>query len=131
MISIFGRSNSGILNGLKGISSWTYDRPTVYLLRSHLKILKPFILNCLFGNVCLNLGSQIKKYIEIFNECGKHFIYNWKGSNMKVTYYYSIWIPQTLIFDVSEVTTWLFKFIFVMLLIGYLFFVNCKRLNYG
>ena len=32
-----------------------------------------------------------------------------KRIDIKMTYYYSAWITQTLNFDVSEVISWLFK----------------------
>ena len=46
---------------------------------------------------------RYKKYIESFDKFGKHFIFVSKGIDIKVTYYYSAWIPQTLIFDVNKV----------------------------
>ena len=52
---------------------------------------------------------RYKKYIEIFNKFGKHFIFVSNGIDIRVTYYYSAWITQTLSFDVSEVISWLFK----------------------
>ena len=59
VISMF-LSKSGIVNGLKEISSWTYNiRPALYLLRSHLKILKPFIWNYSSGKESLSLESEI------------------------------------------------------------------------
>ena len=64
MISIF-KSKSGIFNGLQGIPSWTYNiRPPPYLLRSHLKILKPFIWNCLSGKVSSSLDSDIRNQLK-------------------------------------------------------------------
>ena len=41
-----------------------------------------------------------KKHIETFNKFGKHFIFVSKGLGIKVTYHYSVWIPQMLMFDV-------------------------------
>ena len=46
---------------------------------------------------------RYKKYIEIFNKFGKHSTFASKGIDIKVTCYYSAWIPQTLVFDFSEV----------------------------
>ena len=64
MISIY-KSKSGIFNGLQGIPSWTYYiRPSPYLLRSYLKILKLFIWNCLSGKVSFSLDSDIRKKLK-------------------------------------------------------------------
>ena len=52
---------------------------------------------------------KYKKYIETFDKFGKNFIFVSKGIDIKVSYYYSAWIPQTLIFDVNEVISWLLK----------------------
>ena len=58
-------------------------RPPPYLLQSDLKILKPYIWNCLFGKVSSSLDLDIKKYIEIFNKFGKLFIFVSKGIDIK------------------------------------------------
>ena len=63
IISIF-ISKSGIFNGLQEIPSWTCNiRPPPYLLRSHMKILKSFIWNCLFGQVSSSLDSDIRNIL--------------------------------------------------------------------
>ena len=59
------------------------------------------------GIVQFRFGN--KKYIGIFNKCAKNFIFVSKGIDIKMTYYYSAWITQTLNFGVSEVISWLFK----------------------
>ena len=62
IISIF-RSKSGIFNGLQEIPSWTYNiRPPPYLLRSHMKILKSFIWNCLFLKLARSLADCSNKF---------------------------------------------------------------------
>ena len=64
MISMF-RSKSGIFNGLQAIPSWAYDiRPPPYLLRSHLKILKLFIWNCLSGKVSSSLDFDVRNILK-------------------------------------------------------------------
>ena len=111
MISIF-RSKGRIFNGLQGILSWTYNiRPPTYLLRSHLKILKPFIWNCLFGKVSSSLDSDIRNILKFsINSANISYLFLKELIlRIKVTYYYSAWITQTLSFDVSEVISWLFK----------------------
>ena len=54
-----------VFNGLQGIPSWIYNtRPLPYLLQSHLKILKPFIWNCLFGKESSSLDSEIRNILK-------------------------------------------------------------------
>ena len=48
-----------------------------------------------------------KKYIEIFNKFGKRCIF--LIIDIKVTYYFSVWVRQTLIY-VSEVISGAFNF---------------------
>ena len=87
IISMFG-SKSWVFNGLRRIPSWAYNiRSSPYLLRSHLKTVYMKLIQFRF---------RYKKYIEIFNKLGKHFIFVSKGIDIKVTYYYSAWIPQSL-----------------------------------
>ena len=50
-----------------------------------------------------------KKYVEIFNKLGKRFKFVLKGIYIKMTYYYSVWIPQTLVFDVIKAIRGVFK----------------------
>ena len=104
--------DQSIFNGLQGIPSWTYNiRPPPYLLRSHLKILKPFIWNCLFGKVSSSLDSDIRNILKFsINSANISYLFLKELIlRIKVTYYYSAWITQTLSFDVSEVISWLFK----------------------
>ena len=100
VISMF-LSKSGIVNGLKEISSRTYNiRPALYLLQSHLKILKPFIWNYSSGKESLSLESEIywnfQKIRQKIDICLKR---DWHSHDL----FFSVWIPQAFIFDTSMV----------------------------
>ena len=88
-------------------------RPPPYLLQSDLKILKPYIWNCLFGKVSSSLDLDIRNILKFsINSANISYLFLKELIlRIKVTYYYSAWITQTLSFDVSEVISWLFKLI--------------------
>ena len=75
MISIF-KSTSEIFNGLQVIPSWTYNiRPPPYLLRSHLKILKPFVWNCLSGKTSSSVDSDIRNILKFLNPANVSYLF--------------------------------------------------------